>query len=278
MKKTTRRQPVLLDLDQKYWRRKANQRVRKQRLTRKLIGWSGIVLANGIIAGGLVYAALEASGKLLGGPEFAIRTFRVERTERASLSGIQARLNQRYAGRNIFSVNLYEIERTARRDPWVRSASVKRVLPGTIRLRVVERRPLAVALIAGVAHLVDREGYVIGLTGTGMDDLPVISGLRGLEGDALAAELRRGVLMIERLSMSAPEFAKVLSELDFSEPAHVAIRTIGGGPRLLLDPERIERNVTRWLDLDRAISHKTGALDYVDLRWSQRIVVKPLSP
>ena len=175
-------------------------------------------------------------------------------------------------------MNLYEIEHMATLDPWVRAASVKRVLPGTIRVRVIERRPAAVALIEGVAHLVDREGYVIGLTGTGADDLPVITGLRGLDGRALAAALRRGVAMIERLSVRAPLFAERLSELDVSEPAHVTVRTIGGGPRLLLDPEMIERNVTRWLDLGRAISHRTGALEYVDLRWSQRIVVKPLSP
>ena len=275
---TPKRRPILAELDQKYWRRKANQRVRKQRLTRKLIGWSGIVLANAVIAGGIVFAALEASAKLLGGPEFAIKTFRIERTERASRSGIEAQLNRRYANRNIFSVNLYEIERAARLDPWVRAASVKRVLPGTIRVRVIERRPVAVALIAGVAHLVDEEGYVIGLTGTAADNLPVISGLHGLEGDALAAQLRRGVLMIERLSVRAPLFGERLAELNVSEPAHVAVQTIGGGPRLLLDPEMIERNVNRWLDLGPAISNRAGVLDYVDLRWSQRIVVKPLRP
>ena len=76
--KPPKRRPVLADLDQKYWRRKANQRVRKQRLTKKLVGWSGIALANALIAGGIVFAALEASAKLLGGPEFAIETFRIE--------------------------------------------------------------------------------------------------------------------------------------------------------------------------------------------------------
>jgi cell division septal protein FtsQ len=271
-----KRKPVLADMDQKYWRRKANQRVRKQRLTRKLVGWSGIALANALIAGGIVFAALEASAKLLGGPEFAIRSFRVEQTERASRSGIEMHLKRRYANRNIFSVNLYEIERTASMDPWVRSASVKRVLPRTIRIRVVEREPAAVALISGVAHLVDREGYAIGLTGTGADNLPVISGLRGLEGDVLAAELRRGVSMIQELTNRAPLFAARLSELDVSDPLHVAVQTLDGGPRLLLDPERIDRNVNRWLDLDRAISNRAGVLDYVDLRWSERIVVKPL--
>jgi len=276
--KTPKRRPVLAELDQKYWRRKANRRVRRQRLTKKLIGWAGIVLANGLIAGGIVVAALEASAKLLGGPEFAIETFRVERTKRASLSGIEARLAHRYAGRNIFSVNLYEIERLATLDPWVRAASVKRVLPGTIRVRVTERRPVAVALIEGAAHLVDGEGYVIGPTGTGADNLPVLSGLRGLENDELAATLQRGVTMLERLSTRAPMFTKRLSELNFSEPTHIAVRTIGGGPRLLLDPEMIERNVSRWLDLGQAIRNRAGALDYVDLRWSQRIVVKPLRP
>ena len=275
---TRKRKPVLIDTDQKYWRRKANKRVRKQRLTRKLVGWSGIVLANAVIAGGIVFAALEASTKLLGGPEFAIEAFRVERTHRASRSGIEEQLNRRFADRNIFSVNLYEIERAATLDPWVRAASVKRVLPGTIRVRVIERSPVAVALIEGVAHLVDREGYVIGLTGTAADNLPVIGGLQGLEGAALAAELRRGVLLIERLSIRAPEFARSLSELDFSEPSRVAVRTTSGGPRLLLDPDMIERNVTRWLDLGRAIRNRAGTLDYVDLRWSQRIVVKPLRP
>ncbi|NIM01811.1 MAG: FtsQ-type POTRA domain-containing protein [Acidobacteria bacterium] len=275
---TEKRKPILADMDQKYWRRKANQRVRKQRLTRKLIGWSGILLANALIACGIVYGAIEASSKLLGGPEFAIDTFRIERVERASVSRIQAQLKRRYAGRNIFSVNLYEIERVAALDPWVRSATVKRVLPGTIRVRVVERRPLAVALVEGVAHLVDREGYVIGLTGSGADNLPVISGLDRLEREDLIGALRRGVRMVERLNARAPRFAERLAELNVSRPAQVAVRTLGGGPRLLLDPERIERNVDRWLDLRRAISNRTGALDYVDLRWSQRIVVKPMRP
>ena len=140
--KTLKRRPVLAELDQKYWRRKANRRVRRQRLTRKLIGWTGIVLANALIAGGIVFAALEASAKLFGGPEFAIETFRIERTKRASWSGIEARLARRYAGRNIFSVNLYEIERMSTFDPGVRAASVKRILPGTIRVRGIERRPV----------------------------------------------------------------------------------------------------------------------------------------
>ncbi len=276
--KILRRKPILAEPNQKYWRRRANRQVRKQRLTRKLMRWTGILLANGLIAGGIVFAGLEASAKLLGGAEFAIDGFRIERTRRASETRIERRLVRAYAGRNIFSVNLYEIERLAMRDPWVRAASIKRVLPATIRVRVIERSPVAVALIQGVAHLVDKEGYVIGLTGSAADDLPVITGLGGLQGDALVAGLRRGVSILERLHVRAPLFAKRLSELDLSKPSAVAAHTLGGGPRLLLDPESVERNVNRWLDLGRVIRDHAGPLDYVDLRWSQRIAVKPLRP
>jgi len=276
--KTPKRKPILAETDQKYWRRKANRQVRKQRLTKKLIGWAGLLVANALITGGIVFAMLEASTKLLGGPEFAIDNFRIERTSRARHDLIEARLTRHYAGRNIFSVNLYEIERTAMLDPWVRAASVKRVFPGTIRVRVAERRPAAVALLDGVAHLVDRQGYVIGLTGSGADDLPVLTGLDGLGHEELVSALTRGVSMIERLAVRSPLFAERVSELDLSATERVAVHLIGGGPRLLLDPDRVERNVDRWLDLRHAIRIRTGVLDYVDLRWSQRIVVKPLRP
>jgi len=276
--KTPKRKPILAEPDQKYWRRKANQQVRKQRLTRNLMRWTGIFAANALIAGGIVFGGLEASAKLLGGPEFSIDGFRIERTARSSASNIEERLVRTYGGHNIFSVNLYEIERMAMHDPWVRAAHIKRVLPGTIRVRVIERKPAAVALIEGVAHLVDDEGYVIGLTGSGPDDLPVLTGLQGRTGEELAAALRHGVAMLDRLNVHAPLFAQRLSEVDLSDPGHVVVRTLGGGPRLLLDPERVERNVNRWLELGRTIRHRAGALDYVDLRWSQRIAVKPLRP
>ena len=145
-------------------------------------------------------------------------------------------------------------------------------------MRTFFKSPVAVALIEGVAHLVDGEGYVIGLTGSGADDLPVITGLGGRDGAALAAALDRGVSMLERLNVHAPLFAARLSELDLADPSNIVVYTLDGGPRLLLDPERVERNVNRWLELGRTIENRAGALDYVDLRWSKRIAVKPLRP
>ena len=43
----------------------------------------------------------------------------------------------------------------------------------------------------------------------------------------------------------------------------------------MLDPRRIERNVEQYIKLRREIEHRAGTLDYVDLRWRDRIAVRP---
>ena len=276
MKKQPRK-PILLESEEKYWRSsKGNRRVRKERHMRAVMRWGGIFLANSLIAGGLVWCGIHATGALLGGDEFAIETFRVEQTERASQRNILARLNYVYSGENIFSVNLYEIERLVMMDPWVESAAVKRRFPDGLRIRVTERRPVAIGIIDGVAHLVDRHGYVIGPTGTGNDDLPVMTGLTAANREILIDDLQRGVQMLTRLETSAPEFAEQIAEVRIDGRSNVVVQTLDGGPPLYLDPRRIDRNVNRWLELGKAIQSRAGALEYVDLRWSHRITVKPM--
>jgi hypothetical protein len=51
--------------------------------------------------------------------------------------------------------------------------------------------------------------------------------------------------------------------------------TAAPGPRLLLDPTQVERNLDAYRALKRRIEEKVGPAEYVDLRWSHRISVFP---
>ena len=51
--------------------------------------------------------------------------------------------------------------------PWVRSATIERRLPGTLFVRLVERRPLAVWQHGGKQELIDRDGEVIAVADLG---------------------------------------------------------------------------------------------------------------
>lgn len=267
--------PILAEDDLRYWRRRANRRVRKVRRTRSVLRWTLILAINGAIAGVLLFSATRVLQGVARSGEFALERVEIIGAKRASAETIGHAL-ETYLGTNLFRIDLDAIKRTARRDPWVLDATVKRAFPRTVRVTLEERTPVAVALIGGLAHLVGPSGYVIGPSGTGFaDDLPVISGLEGLDDEELKRQLRRGVLLLERLRRGAGSFADGISELDLSRNGWVTARTVFPGPRILLDPRRIERNVEQYIKLRREIEHRAGTLDYVDLRWRDRIAVRP---
>ncbi len=58
-------------------------------------------------------------------------------------------------------------------------------------------------------------------------------------------------------------------------PDRIAVRTFDPGPLILLDPRDVDRNLNRYLELRREIARRAGPLEYVDLRWHDRITVMP---
>lgn len=271
----TSRTPIAARPDQRYWRRRANRRVRKARFAHNSLRWVLVVLVNGGIAAALLVVGARTFERIVHSEEFRLRHVEVEGNRRASAERIRANL-QLYVGQNLLELRLPEVEGRAKGDPWVLQTSVKRVLPGTLRVSVRERTPAAAAVIGEIVHVVDDTGYVIGPSGPGMtDDLVVLTGLDGLDEPALIAALRAGVSYVHRLQQASPGFAANISELDLSRPGLVDVRLTTPGPRVRLDPERIERNVQHYLELRRGIESRVGPVEYVDLRWRDRISVMP---
>jgi len=268
--KPVEREPAL-----RYWRSRANRRVRKARLTRSALRWSALAGAHLALAGVLLFAGVRLFLTLASADEFALASVEVEGARRVSTDGVLARLRP-YAGRNILDLNLGEVAEVSARDPWALQASAKRVFPDTLRIRITERQPSAIAVINGVAHVIDTEGYVIRPSGPGAtDNLPVLTGLDGMNEEELIAALRRGVTLVARLGRVVPGWVGEISEVELSRGDRVAVRTVDPGPTLLLDPERIERNLPEYLDLRRDVARRVGAMKYVDLRWEDHISVMP---
>lgn len=270
------RNPINVGPDQRYWRSRGNRRVRKARRAIQLFRWGLILAVNGLVAAALFLSAEKMVDYLTTTDEFGVKTIDLQGVVRASAEEIGTRLG-RYVGRNILDLELAQIEAEVQSDPWVRRAAVRRVLPGTLYVRVEERRPAALAMIGDRPHLVDSTGYVIGpiqQAGT-VDGLPVLSGLDGLDDDTLRSTLSRGVQMLERLHRTSGDFAVRITELDLSRDDRVGVITAGGGPTILLDPDRVDQNIHPFLELRDAIQRRVGSASYIDLRWRDRISVMP---
>jgi cell division septal protein FtsQ len=168
--------------DRRYWRRRVNRHVRKARRTRALLRAAGILLANVLVGVVLFVTGATVVRHVTTSKELAVREIVVDGASRTTPDAVRSVLRE-FLGKNILEVSLEDIAQAAARDPWVREASVKRLLPGTLRVLVTERNPAALALVRGAIVVVDDRGVVMGPAGPTMPfDLPVLTGSRPRRG------------------------------------------------------------------------------------------------
>ncbi len=125
-------------------------------------------------------------------PRFAITEIAVEGTRRLlrqevlGAAGIDV-------GENIFVLDVDEAEKRLIESPWIKHARVTRRLPGSVKVQILEREPVALALLGDQIFLVSQEGEPFKPMGVGdPHDLPLVTGLslRELRRDR-RAEIRR---------------------------------------------------------------------------------------
>jgi cell division protein FtsQ len=86
-------------------------------------------------------------------------------------------------GRPIFALDTAGAKQRLEQLPWIEQASIARLLPNTIRVRLIERRPLALWQRDGRFSLIDQRGRVIEGALDGIDPGRDYGQLRVLVGD-----------------------------------------------------------------------------------------------
>ena len=261
--------------DRRYWRRRVNRHVHKARRSRTLLRWAGILAVNLAVGAVLIGVGASITRHFATSDELSVREIAVEGTTRTTPDAVRAVL-QPFLGRNLAELALDDVAKKAVLNPWVKEVSVKRMLPRTLRVSVVERTPGALALLGGLVYVVDDGGFVMGPAGPAFPyDLPLLVGLDGYKGKDRETALARGVTWLMRLHDDFPAWTRGVSQVDLAHPDRVTVTRVDGGPQILLDPERIERNLGAYLALQPTIARKVGGTSRVDLRWSRRISLLP---
>jgi len=211
-------------------------------------------------------------------PLFAIDQILVEGLRRGDPDDLQARLAF-WQGRNLVAADLEAVRRQAFTAPWVLDASVRRILPGTLAVRLTEKQPAAMAVLAGRLTLVDRDGRVIvpwdaRLTGV---DLPLLTGLDAWDEAARPAQARAGLGILARLTKYDRDLMNGLSEIDLSRGDRVTVRLISEPAPLYLSRENVIVNLDHYLAIRDDIRGRVAAVQAIDLRWRGRVVVIPES-
>lgn len=110
-------------------------------------------------------------------PRFSIRTVDVHGAVRRTKDDV-ARTAGIDLGQNLFATNLDVARARLLADPWIERATLRRKLPGTLDLEIVEREAAAVVAVGGELVLVTRDGEPFKkLEQDDPYDLPVVTGI-----------------------------------------------------------------------------------------------------
>lgn len=170
-------------------------------------------------------------------------------------------------GQNLLALDLAGVKHDLEMVPMIQSASVERILPGTLRVRVTEREPIAQAVVlrerkgGGFEQAVfqlDGEGYVvlpldpsqrILPLGEPMDQLPVIDGVNASEfqpGRRIdLPQVQAAMRFITCFGQSPMSGLADLKRVDVSNPS-VLIVTTGQGAEITFATDNFEKQIGRW--------------------------------
>jgi cell division protein FtsQ len=225
------------------------------------------------------YAAYRGVTSIAAASSLQIGHMVVRGQERMSTGEVLS-LVEGLRGQNILAVKLDDWQTKLLASPWVESATIRRVLPSTLEITVHERRPMGIGRLGTALYLIDGKGVIVDEYGPAYADidLPII--------DGLAAAPRAGGPMIDGARAefagrviaafaARPEMASRISQIDVSN-LHDAVVILDGDPALLRlgDTDFVAR-LQQFLDLSPALHERLEAIDTVDLRFDERLYVRP---
>jgi len=129
-------------------------------------------LMRALVAGGVLLAVWIAFFS----PLLAVREIALSGAKRTTAEDI-ARVVDLDSSNNLLLLRADEVEAAVKKLPWVKSVSVDRKLPGTVKLTVTERSPAMAVALGEQRYLIDRRGRVLSPTESA-EGLPVLAGLQ----------------------------------------------------------------------------------------------------
>jgi cell division septal protein FtsQ len=229
------------------------------------------------ILAGLAYGGRAGAGWIAGTSLF--------RLEKIAVRGLNAVPPEMIAdlvavepGTNLFRIETGEVENRLAALDRVEEVRVKRALPRTLAVTVVERIPVALAAFPEI-HEVDADGWLMEtIDGATLPDLPLITGVKKEDFEnpdsPKGKSLIRLVSDLSRLERERPWLVDILSDIRVRTDGGLEAHAQQGGVKILLgdrlDPVQLGILHTMLRDLDRIGSEAAA----IDLRYRKQGILR----
>lgn len=252
----------------------ANSARTRRFLTPRLIGTfvTAVVILSAVLFGlHLIEQFLVTDPRFaLGGPDDD-SSLQITGAAHASRAAI-AKIFADDEGVSVYLIPLAERRDAVRDVAWVREASVARVWPNRVIVRVQERTPVAfIRTNASRFGLIDNDGVILP-TASDRFKLPVLTGVRAADP---VAKRRQGVQRMLRLTADLGDATAKISEIDVSDGDNLKVSQPYDGRflTLLLGDRNFKARYGNFLSHYSQIQQRLPGAAVLDLRLEDRITV-----
>lgn len=256
------------------------RRVHVRPSRRRLASVAKLHLVGGaIIFCGVALVSFLLPDVLSGAGFLRVTTITVRGNEHVSAGEVLALIGP-LRGQNILKADLEANRQRLMASGWVRTATLRRVLPSTIEVNIEERDPIGLARVGGRLYLIDGDGAVIDEYGPRFaeESLPIIDGVSpGTDGAVDETRVQLVSSFVAALE-TLPELSSRISQINVEDP-YDAVVLLNDGPTLIhLGHEQFAERLREYLELVPALGAYVADIDYVDLRFDQRVFIRPAEP
>ena len=182
--------------------------------------------------------------------------------------------------RNVFFVPLEQRQKQLEQIPWIKSASVMRLLPNRLKIVISERTPIAFVEDNSHIQLVDADGVIMDLPKQDSPkySFPVIVGIS--DSDPLsvrAARMKIYTQFIKELDSGGAHYSANVSDVDLSDPDDLKATVTDPKGAVL-----VHLGTSNFLDHFKTyVAHveewraQFPHLESVDLRYANQVIVNP---
>ena len=259
--------------------RRAHVKPARRKRTWRALAWPAIRYGLvALVASLVVYRGVQVSANA---HLLEVNRIVVHGNERLSKGEVLAVLSG-LRGESLLWTDLDAWRRRLLSSPWVRDAALRRSLPATVDVVVSERQPIGIGRInGGDMYLVDERGVIIDQYGPQYADLdlPIIDGLAAVNQDGSLTDERRADLAARLMTAlrAKPQVARRVSQIDVADLHNAAVILTGDPAVIQLGEDQFLPRLQGYLELAPALRERVADIDYVDLRFDDRIYVRPAS-
>ncbi len=268
--------------EEQYVPRRGSLRVRLRGLPRSTGGRIVFASLAFVLLAAFLMAWLAARAYLMRDPRFVLATsddvqiVGAEHLSRDQVLSIFAPDLER----SIFRVPLTERRTTLEQLPWVAHATVMRLLPDVLRVKIVERVPVAFVRQGTEIGLVDSSGVLLDMPPEAAGDprysFPVLTGVTPQEPAAdRAAKIQMYLQFMRALDGAGQHLTDSVSEVDISDAEDLRALITSGGSDVLVHFGQ-EQFLKRYQEFEQHLPEWRQAypkLASVDMRYQGQIVL-----